>query len=144
MGSEGWTLSGEEIAGGGSGEAHAGPKVFPRSFCNSRSLRRVFSWLLGRRHVYREMGARPREISRVAADFGPLDLAPLARAVSDFNLLGIVASSPILNLIPAPGVRGGRSAYIAQYMSDKNILQTSLPMSFMADKCRNTLSGLVN
>src|SRR5437016_3533168 len=32
------------------------------------------------------------EISRVAADLGPLDLAPLARAVSDFSLLGIVQS----------------------------------------------------
>jgi hypothetical protein len=31
------------------------------------------------------------EISRVAADFGPWDLAPLARAVSDFNWLGVLS-----------------------------------------------------
>src|SRR5260221_1244666 len=35
------------------------------------------------------------DFSRVSAVFGPLDLAPLARAVSDFNFEGIVGISLI-------------------------------------------------
>ena len=49
--------------------------------------------------------ALSEDFARVAADFGPLDLAPLARAVSDFSCEGIIIS---LNprLIPALGDSG--------------------------------------
>src|SRR5882672_4118636 len=40
--------------------------------------------------------ALSEDFARVAADFGPLDFAPLARAVSDFSLEGIVLALRVL------------------------------------------------